>query len=119
MSAGGSAGSSDQWIMKNLNDLRADQKEQNERFEQTLNTLNQSISGLRGDLERGNENISARVGAIEGKINRLHWTVGGIAIAITAIWGIYSFATSHFDISVTPKSAATSTDKTSEPAKTK
>lgn len=102
-SAGSVVAGSDPWIMKNLNDLRADQKEQNERLDKAISEIQGAIGNVGSELATGVSQISDRVSAVETKINRFTWTVAGVVIAAGVVYGLYELATSYFEISIKPK----------------
>ena len=80
-----SAGDVNQWIMKNLNDLRDDVRD---------------LKGSVGDL-------GTRIGALERTIMRAVYTFAGVSLTIAFLWGSYHLLTNWFDFTITPKSQAT------------
>ena len=86
-----SAGSVDQWIMKNLNDLRDDVRD-----------LGGSVGGL-----------STRIGSLEKTIMRAVYGFAGVTATIVFLWTAYQVLTRYYDISFVPK--ATQPESSQEP----
>ena len=72
---------SDQWIMMSLNMLRED------------------IKGIKSSID----NVDSRLSNLEHKISRATYTIGGVILTLTLVWGGYEVLSKFVDIKVTPK----------------
>ena len=73
--------SSEQWIMKGLNDLRDDLKE-----------IKKSLSSM-----------DERLGALEKRVMRAVYTLAGAVAVLALIYTGFTIAEKYVDISITPK----------------
>jgi len=83
---------SDQWILKSLNDLKADIQKADDRSSKAFGDVSDRLSGM-----------DSRLGAIEGKLSKVLWTIAGAGIVLGIMFGGFELLTSYFDVSITPK----------------
>lgn len=87
-----SAGDSDSWVMKSLNDLRDDMKTMDDRSASSFGSISSQLTG-----------VDRRLGEIEGRISKLIWLVMGAGLVLGLMFGGFELLTTYFDIQITPK----------------
>jgi hypothetical protein len=86
------SGGSEPWIIKSLNDIRAEMEKMDGRSSSSFENISTRLSGIDG-----------RLGAIEGGLSKVFWMIAGAGLVFGLMFGGYELFTSYFDVNITPK----------------